>query len=161
MNYTQLNQECQCYFDLIKLIHTPNIYWFETHGFTVTKVPEHIYTKDPVILALVKEFQADPVILRMDPMIFYRFHTDAFRQCTVNMLLEGSDSECYYGTPSKHEELMKLTELVYETKKLYLLNTQLPHAVLNKSQPRYLFSIGINRPYSYAQVKQYINDHQL
>ena len=161
MNYTQLNTECQCYFDLIKLIHSPNTFWFETHGFTVTKVPEHIYTKDPLILALVKEFQADPVILRMDAMIFYRFHTDAFRQATVNMLLEGWDSHCYYGQQTTSEELMKLTELVYEPKKLYLLNTQLLHAVLNKSQPRYIFSMGINQPYSYTQVKQYINDHQL
>ena len=161
MNYTQLRTECQCYYDLIRLIHNPNQHWFDTHGFTVTQVPEHVYSKDATILALVKEFKAEAVILKMSPMIFYRFHIDEFRQSTVNMLLQGYDSHCYYGTPTTHEELMKLEELVYEEKKLYLLNAQLPHAVLNKSQPRYLFSLGINRPTSYEQVKQYINDNKL
>jgi len=161
MNYTQLNTECQCYYDLIKLAHTPNQLWFNTHGFTVTKVPERVYSKDATILALVKEFKADPVLLKMPPWIFYRFHIDALRQCTVNMLLEGRDSNCYYGAPTDEEELMKLEELVYEEKKLYLLNTQVPHAVLNRSQPRYLFSLGFNRPTSYEQVEQYINDNKL
>ena len=161
MNYTQLNTECQCYYDLIKFIHSPTTTWFDTHGFTVAKVPAGIYNKDATITRLVKEFRADPVILKMQPMIFYRFHVDAFRQCTVNMLLEGFDSHCYYGRPYKHEELMQLEELVYKEKKLYLLNTQTPHAVLNKSQPRYLFSLGINQPYTYTQVKEYINDNKL
>ena len=161
MNYTQLNTECQCYYDLIKFIHSPQTVWFDTHGFTVARVPAGIYNKDSTIAKLVKQFKADPVILKMHPMIFYRFHIDAFRQATVNMLLEGFDSHCYYGSPYKHEELMQLEELVYKEKKLYLLNTQTPHAVLNKSQPRTLFSLGINQPYTYTQVKEYINDNRL
>jgi len=161
MNYTTLTHECQIMERLHSIISSANTYWFDTYGFTVTQVPKAIIKLDYTLYKLQQEFNADPVILKMSPMLFYKFHIDAFRPCAVNMLLQGFDSSLFYGTPGYHDELMNIEELVYEEKKLYLLNTQRHHAVLNKSQPRYLFSMGINLPHSYLQVKQYINDNKL
>jgi hypothetical protein len=116
---------------------------------------------DPVTVKLMNQFKAVPIIFRLPPWQFYRFHTDEIRSCALNMLLVGTDSQTYYGTESEEEEVMNIRELNYEPDCYYLLNTHEKHAVINRNNLRYMFSLGFNVPLSYTQVKEFCEANDL
>ena len=75
------------------------------------------------------------------------------------MLLEGFDSFCAFGTPSKGNKVTDLNRLDHEPNTYYLMDVKKFHTVFNFSTERYIISIGIEKPYD--EVIAYLNDNQM
>lgn len=151
--------------DLLEFAKDNSTSWKHMNAFDLAMVPMSIVT-DSNIKILIKEFKFNlinpvPVIFRMPPWQFYRFHVDAARSCAINMLIDGIDSAAYYGEDTEEEEIMSIQELYYQNDRYYLLNTQQKHAVINRSQTRYMFSVGFFSNVSYNQVRDFILENNL
>jgi len=128
--------------------------WRHKNAFDLAMVPQHMI-QDPSLKLLMNEFGGVPIVFRMDPWRFYRFHTDAARSCAINMLLTGTDSAMYYGTETEDEELLIINELKYQMDSFYLINTHLKHSVINRTEVRYMFSLGFKEDVGFDQVKAF------
>ena len=156
----------------IKLNHTSNIrlplttwaksttHWLHKAAFDLAIVPPGLITEEP-LKELMRQFQGTPVVFRMQPWQFYRFHTDAARSCAINMLLEGTDSQTYYGEETQDEEVLDIVELKYNMDSYYLLNTHLKHCVVNRDNTRYMFSLGFPERIGYEQVRDFCLERNL
>ena len=134
--------------------------WQHKSAFDYAIVPLSLITEEP-LTELMQKFRGTPVIFRMPPWQFYRFHTDAARSCAINMLLEGTDSTTYYGTDTADEEVLDIVELKYKTDGYYLLNRHQKHCVVNRDYTRYMFSLGFPDRTEYRQVRDYCLEHKL
>ena len=128
--------------------------WIHKAAFDLVILPRYLITEEPLI-ELMNKFQGTPVVFRMQPWQFYRFHTDAARSCAINMLLEGTDSNTYYGTATQDEEVLDIVELKYSIDSYYLLNTHEKHCVINRDNVRYMFSLGFPDGLDYKNVRDY------
>jgi hypothetical protein len=123
-------------------------------GNHVTYIPELI-KNDPVLEKFRIKFDAECIIMKMFPNAFYRFHMDGERQCAINVLLDGYDSNCYFGDTGFHETVIQnLTEVKYERSRCVLFNTQQKHAIVNRNNNRYLLSIGCFKN-TYKEIYEY------
>lgn len=159
--YLKLATSSKCKSKLTEFANNNSTAWFSKNAFGVAVVPEYLIKDDDILIKLKKQFNAVPVIFRMPPWQFYRFHTDAIRSCALNLFLEGSDSQTYYGTDTPDEEIMNITELVYEPDCYYLLNTHVKHAVVNRNNTRYMFSMGFNMPLNYDTIRGFCQENLL
>jgi hypothetical protein len=159
--FSKLTSTSTCRIQLTDFAKSNYTKWIHKNAFDIAMVHESLIKDDPVIVKLIKQFNAVPVIFRMPPWQFYRFHTDAIRSCALNMLLVGNDSQTYYGTQSDEEEVMNIRELNYEPDCYYLLNTHEKHGVINRNNLRYMFSMGFNQPLNYKQVKEFCEANNL
>lgn len=146
---------------LKSLIANTSTSWYHKNAFDIAMVPKSITETDPTVTKLIERFNAQPVILKMNPMTFYRFHVDEFRNAALNLLVDGWDSETFYGEPTDNEELTALTALTYEQEYFFLLNTGKPHCVINRNNPRYVFSLGFNDPLTYDMVVNFCREKDL
>ena len=77
-------------------------------------------------------------IYKMEANTFYRYHRDNNRMCSVNMLLnEDCESLTFFNVGEFRENQTHIFNLNYELDTYYLLNIQVPHAVVNLNQDRY------------------------
>jgi hypothetical protein len=129
--------------------------WVENHGFQILKLSPMLF-KSSTLFDCIIEKHGVPVIFKMEPMTWYDWHTDATRQCSINMLIDGDKSKCFFGD-RKSRDIVNITELVYEPYTCYLLNTQIKHAVLNLDNTRYMLSIGFDEPNNYQDILTYCN----
>lgn len=146
---------------LKKFIVDSRVKWYTKNAFDVAPVPMFIVETDQTICSLIDRFKAQPVILKMNPMTFYRFHIDEFRHAALNLLVDGWDSETFYGEATDNEELMSISKLEYEADSMYLLNTRLPHCVINRQNHRYVFSLGFNYPLTYDEIAAFCREQSL
>jgi hypothetical protein len=153
--FSKLTSASTCRIQLTEFATSNSTKWIHKNAFDIAMVPKYIIENDTVVVKLIKEFNAVPVIFRMPPWQFYRFHTDAIRSCALNMLLVGADSQTYYGTETNDEEVLNIRELNYEPDCYYLLNTHQKHSVINRNNTRYMFSLGFNEPLTYNIVKEF------
>lgn len=160
-NYLKLNSTSNLRDSLLTFAKNSTTNWIRKNGFDIAMVPRHLIENDAVVSKLSLKFKSVPVIFRMPAWQFYRFHTDEVRSCALNMLLEGDDSQTYYGTTTDDEELMNITELIYERDTYYLLNTHIKHAVVNRNNVRYMFSMGFNDPLTFNLVVNFCQEHSL
>lgn len=130
-----------------------NTDWFESNGFNLLKLDRKLFLHTS-LLELIVKYNGKPACILMKPMTWYDWHIDETRQCTINMLIDGTDSKCFFGD-RKSRDIVNLTELHYEIGSAYLLNTQTKHAVLNLSKDRYLLSIGFDKPHTYESILNY------
>lgn len=145
--FIQLSTGSTCTAEILKFAES-NTNWLHKNAFDLVVVPFHIVDNDSIIKRISNKFNSTPVIFKMSPWQFYRFHTDAVRGCALNLFLSGSDSQTYYGEDTPDEEVMTITELNYQKDCYYLLNTQIKHAVINRNNVRYMFSLGIGADYA-------------
>jgi hypothetical protein len=157
--FYELNIKCTINEKLCDFV-TQSQKWQVKSAFEYIEIPNNLIQMDQTIKYFVNEFNAEPLILRMSPNTFYRFHIDTSRTCAVNMLISGSDSNCYFGQVSENEEIIKnVTELKYSPNQYYLFNTKEKHAVLNKNNFRYLLSLGIYKLDYETVYNKYKKDH--
>jgi hypothetical protein len=157
--FIQLKTNSNIRLPLLQYAKNSSTTWFHKNAFDIAKVP--IYLIDKTLQDFKSKFDASPVIFRMQPWQFYRFHTDASRSCAINFLLEGTDSHTYYGTETENEEILNIRELKYKIDSYYLINTQLKHSVVNRDNVRYMFSMGFPSTTSYDDVRNYCLENQL
>ncbi len=156
--FIQLSTGSTCTAEILKFAES-NTNWLHKNAFDLVVVPFHILANDSIIKRISNEFNSTPVIFKMPPWQFYRFHTDAARGCALNLFLSGADSQTYYGEDTPDEEVVTITELNYQKDCYYLLNTQIKHAVINRNNVRYMFSLGINA--DYAAVRDFCLENHL
>lgn len=135
----------------------PSSDWISRFSFNILPLFPRLplLMQNRAIRSLVEEYNAQPIVIRIDPMKFYRFHVDDHRGAALNILLEGTDCQTYFGDPDADPYMIDIEELPYEPNSMYLLNTQAKHAVVNRNNHRYALSIGFNSPLTYEQVKDF------
>ena len=158
MNYYQLNAISNKRNKILEYVQASD-QWISTNGFSILKIPDNFLDTD--LLRTKFKFYGNCIVFKMQPNTFYRFHIDESRQCAINLVLSGFDSNCYYGEQTDNEEVIEnVSELKYELDRYYLLNTRRKHAVRNGNNVRYLLSIGFNN-YDYETVKLYCQEQQV
>jgi hypothetical protein len=135
--------------------------WIPSHGFDSLTVPDEIICKDKFIADLSKQFSGQPSILRMPAKSMYDWHSDGLRSAAINLLLEGFDSYTFFGFKlPNNPRVSSIVELAYEPDRMYLLNTQTPHGVYNRTCVRTVFSLGFYAPYNFNSVLKYISQNE-
>jgi hypothetical protein len=144
MRYYKLNTISTISKSLLEYAESSN-QWKNKNSFDLVTVPYHLIKSDITLNYFYRIIKSYPVILKMEPNSFYRFHIDEKRKCAINMLLDGFDSNCYFADPTDSEDVFNnVEELLYKPNTYYLLNTTQKHAVMNRSKIRYMFSMGVN-----------------
>lgn len=131
------------------------------NGFNVIKLNLNIFSSYDALLKLIIKFKIRPVIIEMKPMTFYKFHIDEHRTACLNLLIDGVDSQTFFGINTEQVEVTSLIELIYKPNTFYILNTQKKHAVLNRNNFRYVLSLGIYKPFSYEEILNYCKENKL
>ncbi len=120
--------------------------------FFQKKPPKELIYKDTFLEFVCKNyllednFDDSVTIFLLRPWTHYMMHMDRFRKSSINMLINDySDSIAYFQVSAPYNSLhIDIKELQYEIDTYYLFNSRMPHAVTNKSIPRYLLSITLN-----------------
>lgn len=112
-------------------------WWIEYFGFKTKVVPNEIIFKDKTLKSIFEMYPFTGGILKLDPYEIYDWHKDSRRGVTINMLLKGFESKCFFRDDISKEEFL----LNYEPNTYFLFNTQKTHKVCNGSDVRYVFSI--------------------
>jgi hypothetical protein len=159
--YLKLNSNSKLKDTLIEFAKKPTTKWIRKNAFDIAIVPQSLIVNDPVVQEISKRFNSTPIIFKLMPWQFYRFHTDAARSCALNMFLDGEDSQTYFGESTDDEEVTSITEIVYEKNYFYLLNTHMKHAVINRNNIRYMFSMGFDTSVDYSVVKKFCCESNL
>lgn len=142
-------------------------FWFESRGFHMAYIPKGILDADPLFDKIFerfpeKKYNIKYVILKMNPYIFYQLHRDTLRKAAINMLLHGSNSFTFYGYPVKDSQnLVHIHELAYNPGRYYLLDTTEPHGIINRDQPRFVFSFGFDDPATYKTILDFLKENDL
>jgi len=137
--------------------------WDRPMTFFSKSCPADIYLKENlfnILRPLIWEDVRGINIFKIPAWTYYGIHTDSVRHSAFNMLLnDTTDSTSFFqDTKFKHTQC-EITECVYELDHWYLFNTQVPHAVLNKGQDRYVLSIKGSETYDVAL--NYIKENNL
>jgi hypothetical protein len=132
--------------------------WVKQNEFNTLAIPNTIFLSTP-LKTFILNFKVVPVIIKLEPMMCYDWHIDETRQCSINMLIEGEDSYCFFGNRLS-KELIELSELKYKKNSFYLLNTKENHSVINLNNIRYILSLGFNED-SYSKILKICQDEQL
>jgi len=123
-------------------VHAVNtVHWYPYYNFVASPIPHEILGLDSFLVDLARKRKFHAGILRMEPNTCYNWHTDTDRKVGINMLLsDDGHSQCLFldGEPGV---VFKTQELKYEPDTYYVFNTQVPHMVLNTTEPRYMFSL--------------------
>jgi hypothetical protein len=119
-----------------------NLVFNEYYGFQVADVPMDIVLGEEVLRKIDSEFAINLAgIVKLERNRCYKWHQDAKRGVSINMLLSSGDSHCLFGSDSESDDQYKITELKYEPETFYLFNNQIMHTVINFDKPRYLFTV--------------------
>lgn len=114
-------------------------------GFGKGIIPTEILNQDPVIKQIMDNTPCNMggMVFHMNPWTCYEWHRDGKRGCAINMLLKGH-GHTYFGDKI-NKYLHQIDELVYEPNQMYLFNTTVEHTIINKSEERWMLSIGFNK----------------
>jgi hypothetical protein len=160
---------------VVRFHHRAPIYVEDTmsHAYKVIGESKHIYSIDPTELEYSDYYnfevasisldvlQLEPVlsyvhskfnirsmgVLHLPPNRCYKWHQDTRRGASINMMLSSTESHshCLFAKQILSDDQIEIEELVYSPKKLYLLNTQIPHTVVNFDSHRYMFSLEFEK----------------
>ncbi len=76
----------------------------------------------------------------------------------INSIIEGFDSFTFYSDhiPDRTTEAFTgFSEIVYQPDDMFLLNTQKPHGVYNRSQRRTVLSVSFDKSIDYKTVLEH------
>jgi hypothetical protein len=137
--------------------------WDRPMTFLSKTCPADLYLKEnlfKILSPVIDEDFRKIKIFKIPAWTYYGIHTDLIRHSAFNMLLnDTSDSTSFFqNTPFKHTQC-EITECVYELDHWYLFNTQVPHAVLNRGQDRYVLSVQGSEIYDVALT--YVKENNL
>jgi len=140
--FKELTLQPDLLLDEINSIDKEKQIWSDHFGFHAIELDPNLIQADA---ALKLVHQVQPIarigLLMIRPLNFYKWHTDGFRQCCLNMLIsQDHSSHTLFGKQFDYQN-MSIVELKYKPKTLYLFNNQEQHCVINFNGPRYLFSL--------------------
>lgn len=107
------------------------------------------FQEDPDICKIINDLSAHKrlSVLKFNPNYCFQWHKDKIRTGAINMLLEGFDSFCAFGTIAKGNAFSNIQKLEHKPNRYYLIDVKKYHCVFNFSEPRYLISIGLEQTY--------------
>lgn len=113
------------------------------YGFSVCQLSLEVILQEPILQNINNSHKIKSGgIIKLQPNRCYKWHQDAVRGMSINMLLEHEDSFVLFGNSvSDSEDQFDIARLDYNIGELYLFNNQCMHTVINFSKPRYLFSV--------------------
>jgi hypothetical protein len=114
------------------------------YGFALSQLPEQVYLEEPLLNDINSEYKISGCsIIKLDPFRCYKWHQDAQRGVSINLLLspESRSTVLFGNSVLDSEDQFEIAEFQYEANYFYLFNTQAMHTVINYEQPRYLFSL--------------------
>ena len=138
--------------------------WYPMFEQNVLSITMEDLASEPKLVEFVKHFKCAHKlsIFQYAPMFNCGWHKDIPRNCSLNMLLIGhSSSITMFGHQDTPRNFSNIQLVPYQSNHFILMNTKQFHSVLNFSTVRYLLSIGIPLPYSYQQVLQYVQEHDM
>jgi hypothetical protein len=142
--------------DIYKYLETNTDEWVWYKEFNIKVIPQILLLNDPFFKFLKSHCNFMGGVLNIAPNICYSFHTDDDRKASINMLLSNSPSHCIFSPTRINDRLLNIVELVYEPETYYVLNTTVPHMVINFNLPRFMFSIQFLQDISYDDVLEII-----
>jgi hypothetical protein len=130
--------------------------------FLQKRVPKNLFDREPFLKYLgenylMYQFEYSVNIFMLKPWTHYKLHTDRHRPCSINLLINDyADSISYFQVSEFHKAQCSVLELQYEPNYYYLFNSQIPHAMINKAEERYLLSISLK--YDYDLMHQHLSN---
>lgn len=117
---------------------------------------------DLKIAQLVKDIgdQKRLGVYRLPPNICYGWHIDSKRCASINMLIDGYDSMCVFGTQQPFKKFTDLTVIHHDQNSYYLMNVKKFHTVYNFNNQRYVLSLGIAEK-TFSEVQEYLRENGL
>jgi len=114
------------------------------YGFELFKIPEEVVLSEPVLAKINDKFKiANSAVVKMDPNRCYKWHTDAHRGVSVNLLLtpEVNSFVLFGNSLEQSDDQFEILKFDYEPNTFYFFNNQNMHTIMNFDQPRYLFTL--------------------
>ena len=118
--------------------------YVDYYGFAISPLSEQVYLEEPLLNNINSKYKISGCsIIKLDPFRCYKWHQDAQRGVSINLLLspESRSTVLFGNSVLDSEDQFEITEFEYEPNYFYLFNTQAMHTVINYEQPRYLFSL--------------------
>jgi hypothetical protein len=136
--------------------------WTEVLDQSIYSLTIDDFAQDSKIYQLISDFgcQDRLSVFRFSPNVCFQWHIDKIRYSAINMLLDGFDSFCAFGTPHPGNKFDKVYKLAHEPKTYYLINVKKFHTVFNFAEMRYIISIGFP-DIKYSDVLSYLKDKNL
>jgi uncharacterized protein (DUF4213/DUF364 family) len=138
---------------LDKVKSEPESSWVTILDLSLCQLHIDDFAEDPEMVKVINHFKlADKlVVFRFEPNVCFKWHKDNSRCTAINMLLEGFDSFCAFGTPDINNSYSNIRKLVHEPNVYYILDVTKHHMVFNFSQKRYMLSMSMSDiPYPIA-----------
>jgi len=129
-----------------------SMYRLNHNLFYLIEVSKNLFNDEP-IYDLINRFNGKINIFKTNPMNFYTWHVDEERTCSINMILENTNSHCLFGTTIDIAN-KSIVELKHEYDTYFLCNLKEEHCILNFTGTRYLLSIGFYHN-SYSELLEY------
>ena len=144
--FYKLNVKSECRQKLLEYALSVEDWLEDTNNNQLTflqkKVPINLVADDPVLGRLIKE-DTRIKIFKTLANTFYHPHKDSHRGAAINLILNNDYNSHTFFTIGKYRTSQShIKYLDYEKDTYYLLNTQIPHAVLTLNSDRYVLSFG-------------------
>lgn len=133
--------------------------------YTYSSVPTNysltpeLFKNSKLRLLLRKKFgQVGCSYLKFPPMSIYNWHTDRFRNSSLNWVIQSGSGSITIYKKDETDNLFSDFEVVdYVPLKPTLINTSIKHCVINNSPiPRIILSVDISNDYSYEEMKDFL-----
>jgi hypothetical protein len=117
--------------------------YVDYYGFSISPIDLQIILQEPLLQSINESHKIKSgAIVKLESNRCYKWHQDAVRGVSINMLLEHQDSFVLFGNSvSDSEDQFDIARLDYNIGDLYLFNNQCMHTVINFSNTRYMFTI--------------------
>lgn len=161
--FTKLNIDSKVTEHILNKIKNANdSEWTDLLDQSIHSLTVEDFALDDKIYQLIFDFgcQDRLSVFRFNPDVCFQWHIDKIRYSAINMLLEGFDSFCAFGTPQPGNKFDKVYKLAHEPKTYYLMNVKKFHTVFNFNEMRYIISIGFPDT-KYSDVLSYLKDKNL
>lgn len=143
---------------------TPKDITKEVFGWRFERVKNEIWKNDSVLRKIDEKFPIKGIaVIHMKPNMCYKWHTDAYRLCALNLLLTANESSYTVFTNDYHnagQDQIDITRLKYEPDYFYIFNTRKSHTVLNLNEDRYMITCEFydNEVSDYSSLVKYCKE---
>jgi hypothetical protein len=129
--------------EVLDFARTDTSPWIPYYTFVAKKIPDCMLAQDPFLKKLYAHRKFIAGVMKLEKNIGYQWHVDTNRDAGINMLLnyEAPSHLLFSRNQTNNEIMCNFDELKYEKDKYYLINSDIPHMVINFSEVRYLFSL--------------------
>jgi hypothetical protein len=147
---------------VIDYMNQSNLVWNSRFDIDVSGISRDFFKPFKEIDSLMEEFSCKRQgIFRFHPNTCYGWHTDnKSRLCALNMLIKGTDSHTFFGTPASDQgdDYLNISEVPYYDNRFTLLDVTKHHTVYNLSDIRYLLTISfpVSDTGDFNKVKEYL-----